>query len=206
VTARDSLFLRSGLAFVILVVVTLVVGGSTPGSDDSAEVAAFYDEHQVRQFVVTFLLAATVPFLVLFAVGLAERLGDGRRWGQVTVAGAILAGSAILTTAAIHFALLDAADRNAAEPIPALSALDGSTWVAFDAGFGVMMLGAGGLLVNAGARRWLGGIALVLGIALFVPFADFVALLGTLVWIVVATIALARPRVETRYAVTPSAA
>jgi hypothetical protein len=190
---QQKLFHLSGLAFVALVVATLVIGGSTPGTGDSAdEVAAFYDDNQLRQFIVSFLFAATVPLLVLFAVGLAERQGAGGPWGQVTIAGAILAGSAILATAAIHFALLSAVDNDVAtQAVPALNALDGSTWVAFNAGFGVMMLGAAGMLLNAGARRWLGWIAMVLGIALFVPFADFFALLGTLAWIVVTSAMLA---------------
>jgi hypothetical protein len=46
------------------------------------------------------------------------------------------------------------------------------------------MLGAAGLLLSAGIMRWLGWIALVLGVAAFIPFADFFALLATLAWIV----------------------
>ena len=47
-----------------------------------------------------------------------------------------------------------------------------------------MMVGAAGALVSAAVHRWL-WIALVLGVAAFIPFADFFALLATLVWIVV---------------------
>jgi hypothetical protein len=196
----------SGIAFVALVVVALLVGGSTPGSDEpTAQVTAFYDENQVRQFIVCFLFAATVPFLVLFAVSVA-RVEDGT-WGQVTVAGAILAGSSILATAAIHFALLDAADGGVAnEAISALNALDGSTWVAFNAGFGVLMLRAAGVLLRASVLRCLGWIALVLGIAAFVPVADFFALLGTLLWIAVAGIMLARRTRETAFVAAPDPA
>ena len=38
--------------------------------------------------------------------------------------------------------------------------------------------------------RWLGWAALVLGILLFIPFADFIALLVTLVWILVVSVVL----------------
>ena len=65
--------------------------------------------------------------------------------------------------------------------------------VAFNAGFGVMMLGAAGcLLTRAGSYRWLGWIAVVLGIALFIPFADFIALILTLIWILVVSVLLFR--------------
>ena len=102
------LFPLAGIAFVALVVLTLVIGGSTPGPGDAAAgVASFYDQNEVRQFVTSFVFAATVPFLILFAVGLRSAVGEDRSplWGQVAVAGAILAGGVILMTAAIHFAL-----------------------------------------------------------------------------------------------------
>lgn len=56
------------------------------------------------------------------------------------------------------------------------------------------------------AARWLGWMALVLGIALFVPFADFFAMMATGIWIVVVSIALARGEVETQYAAAPGTA
>jgi hypothetical protein len=110
-------------------------------------------------------------------------------------------------TAAIHFALLDAAtqDEVAGEAVVALNFVDGSSWVAFNAGFGVMMLGAAGLLLSAGVMRWLGWIALVLGVAAFIPVADFVALLGTLIWIVVVSVLQARAR-KTTHAASPAPA
>jgi hypothetical protein len=69
-----------------------------------------------------------------------------------------------------------------------------------------MLLGAAGLLLSAGVLRWLGWIALVLGISPFIPFADFFALLATFLWIVVAGIALAREPAGDRHAVAPSPA
>jgi hypothetical protein len=197
---QPKLLPLSGIAFVALVALSLGIGGGTPEPGESgADVVSFYDDNEARQFITSFVFAATVPFLVLFAVGLARSVEThddrGSIWGQVALAGAILAGGAILATAAIHFALLDAAtsgDRSP-EAALALNALDGSTWIAYNAGLGVMMLGAAGLFVSAAIRqRWLGWIALVLGIAIFIPFADFIALLLTLVWIVVTSVMLAR--------------
>ena len=188
----------SGIGFVVLVLLAVVASGGTPGTSDSAaEIASFYNENEVLQFIMPFAFAATVPFLILFAVGLmaASRDAGNAMWGYVAIAGSILVGSVILMAAAIHFALLEAATQDvvARDALVALTAVDGSTWVAFNAGFGVMMLGAAGLLApQSGARGWLGWIALVLGLALFIPVADFVALLGTLLWIVVTGVMLAR--------------
>jgi hypothetical protein len=194
------LFPLSGIAFVALALLTIIaIGGGTPGTSDSAaEIARFYDENEVRHFITPFAFAATVPFLIVFAVGLVRAIAApadaSALWGQVAVAGAILVGATILMTAAIHFALLDAAtqDETPGEAVVALNFVDGSTWVAFNAGFGVMMLGAAGLLLSAGVMRSLGWVALVLGVAAFIPVADFFALLGTLLWIVVTSVALVR--------------
>ena len=58
-----------------------------------------------------------------------------------------------------------------------------------------MMLGAGGwLLGRIGNYNILGWVALVLGIALFIPYADFFALLLSLLWIIVAASVLSVAR------------
>jgi hypothetical protein len=203
----------SGLAFVALTLVTVVGIGSTPGTTDSAEeITSFYEGQETRQFIGSFAFAATVPFLVIFAVVLGRSFGrpdrEGSIWSQVTSAGAVLAGGAILVTAAIHFALLDASNQEGArQAAPALVALDGSTWVAYNAGLGVMMIGAAGVVLSSAAgRRWVGWIALALGVALFIPFVDFAALLGTLVWIGIASITLARGATRAALAPAPGAA
>jgi hypothetical protein len=90
--------------------------------------------------------------------------------------------------------------------LQALNTLDGNTWMAFNPAFGVMMVGAAGTLLTAGVMRPLAWIALVLGVAAFIPFADFFALLATLLWIVVAAVVLARSEPERGYVVTAEAA
>ena len=56
-----------------------------------------------------------------------------------------------------------------------------------------MMFGAAGSLIPATDRyRIMGWIALPLGIALLIPFADFFALLLTAIWIIVASVMLYR--------------
>ena len=54
------------------------------------------------------------------------------------------------------------------------------------------MLGAAGAFISSGVAGRLGWVALALGIAAFVPFADFFALVLTLVWIVVTSALLGR--------------
>jgi hypothetical protein len=195
-----KLFPLGGTVFVALALVAIVgVGGSTPSDSASgAELASFYDAHAVRQGASAFALAVSVPFLLFFGIGLARAIADGEggsgsAWSDVLVAGTVLAAAGVLLAATAHFALVNAGD-NALAPgaLQALNALDSNTWMAFNPALGVMLLGAGGALLAAGSLRGLGWAAVVLGLAAFVPFADFFALLLTLVWIVVTGVAVAR--------------
>lgn len=204
----------SGVLFVVLVVVDAVaLGGNTPDTGASGDkIASFYDAHQVQQTAGLFLLAAAVPLLVVFAGALAARLspeGSLRRsvWPLVLLVGSGIAGAAVIVAAFVHLALVDGADKNlSAVSLQALNVLDADSWVAFNAGFGVMMLGAAGTLIpHQGGYRWFGWIAALLGVALFIPYADFVGLLGTLVWIVVLSLVLLRST-EAEYAAAPQAA
>jgi hypothetical protein len=124
-------------------------------------------------------------------------------WDRVLVVGSGIAAALILVTALVHFALADGGDnRVSPEAIQAVNLIDGNMWVGFNAALGVMMLGAAGcLLPHARTYRWLGWAALVLGVALFIPFADFIALVVTLVWIVVTSVMLFRERSEVGSAV-----
>ena len=194
------LFPLGGIAFVVLVVGTIVgVGGSTPGTDASAsELASFYSDHAVRQGLGSFMLAASAPFVLVFGIGLATAIaarpaGGLTAWGDVLMAGTILVAGAVLLTAVVHFALANGADEDISPvALQALNSLDGNTWMAFNPAFGVMMLGAAGVLISARVLTWLGWIALVVGVAAFIPIADFFALLATLLWIVVTGVTLTR--------------
>jgi hypothetical protein len=195
-----KLFPLSGVVFVALVVITIVgVGGSTPGTDASAaELASFYDDNAIRQGIGGFMLAAAAPFIVFFGIGLAgmlaNRPGHGlSAWGYVLLTGTTLVAGAVLLAATAHFALANAGDEGLAPAaLQALNAIDANTWMAFNPAFGVMMLGAAGVLLSARSLTWLGWVALVVGLAAFVPVADFFALLASLLWIATTGVILSR--------------
>ena len=190
----------SGVVFVVLMLVVIVgFSGDTPGTDDSAaEIASFYDDESVRQGIAAFLLAATAPFLLVFATtlaGLATGTDRASReiWRRILLGGSFILGAIIMVMAMIHFALADGADDVAPAALQALNLLDGNFWVAANPALGVMMLGAAGwLLGRVGSYNVLGWVALVLGIGLFIPFVDFFALLLSLLWIIVTSVLLYR--------------
>ena len=202
----------SGIVFVVLLLVAVVgLGGDTTDSDASAaEVAALYSDQAGRQFFAAFVLAATAPFLVFFASALAARSGlDGGHkhrpiWERVVTAGAAITAAAAVIAALIHFALADGADQEVSPiALQALNVLDANVWLPFNSGLGVMMLGAAGLLLTETVLpRWLGWLALLLGVALFIPFADFIALIVALLWIILVSVMLYLGSKPTESAVT----
>ena len=190
----------SGIVFVLLLLVAIVgISGDTPDTDaPAAEIASFYDEEEVRQGLAAFVLPASVPFLLLFAASLAgmARAADVAPrdiWRRLLLGGSYILGAVIMAMALIHFALADGGNDVDPAALQALNLLDGSFWVPANAALGVMMLGAGGWLLGR-ARNYnvLGWAALVLGVGLFIPFVDFIALLVSLIWILVASVLLYR--------------
>lgn len=200
----------SGIVFVALVVIAVVVlGGDTPESKASAaEVADFYSDEVVRQGIGAFVLAAAALFVVLFASALAARTGldEGNHhrpiWERVVTAGGAVTAAATVLAALIHFALADGADQDNVTPVAlqALNVLDSKVWLPFNSGLGILVLGAAGLfLTETVLPRWLGWSALVLGVALFIPWVevDFIALIVTLIWILVVSVLLYRASAST---------
>jgi hypothetical protein len=186
----------SGIAFVALVAIAIVgVAGETPGTDASgSQLSSFYGDSW-RQFIGAFVLAASTPFLVVFGASIASAETRERSvWGLVLIAGTAVTATIVLVQAFLHLALTDGADQGVSESaLEAVNTLANSTWIAVFAALGLTMLGAAGCLIpSAGAHRWLGWTALVLGIALFVPAADFFAALLAAIWIIVASVMLAR--------------
>ncbi|HZS58551.1 MAG TPA: hypothetical protein VFA43_04730 [Gemmatimonadaceae bacterium] len=148
------------------------------------------------------LLAAATPFIVLFALSLASAAGSRERssqWQIALLTGAGVVAAVFLMNALVHFALADAGNNGVGgSGIRAMNTLDNDDWIAFNGALGVMMLAAAGVLLTGirSTPRWLAWCALPLGVALFIPFADFIALLLTGVWIIVQSLLLSLRRAE----------
>lgn len=188
-----------GVVFMLLIVLAVVIGGSTPPPDASAaDVRSFYEANSGREIASTFVLTASLPFLVLFAAALVITLWPSEAgvrpvWELVALGGGVVAAGAVAIGGTIHFALADGADHLSGSALQALNVLDGEIVVALSAGLGLMLLGAAGsLLSRARGHRWLGWTALAVGVLLFIPFAALFALLASGLWILAASVALFR--------------
>jgi hypothetical protein len=195
----------TGIALVAAVAAGVVLGGTTPASTASgAKVMAYYDAHQARMVVCSFVLVLAGLFAVLFA----SMLASGRSvWDRVLVAGAGVFAAAAGLVGAANFALADSPKKISEPALQALNLLLNDGWVFWNSALGVLMIGAAGAwLASARSPRWLGRIAVVLGVALFIPFADFFAFLASGLWVVGVSVVLLNRGQEPAYAAAPSVA
>lgn len=192
----------SGIAFVVLVVIGIVVSGSTPAPDAPIEeVVSFYGDEENRTRIGIWFLVLAMPFLPLFASSLAalrQPEGDSRAvWRRLLLVGAAIMSATLGIAIIIQLALADNTGEISPEAVQTLNVIGGHVVYALLPATGTMMLGAAGwLLGRERLEGWLGWTALVLGIGAFVPFIGFLALLLSLVWIIVASISLFRARSE----------
>jgi hypothetical protein len=194
--ARQLLTL-SGLASAILLTIAFAgFSQTTPEtSETAAQVKAFYVDHASRQQAAAYLVALAVPFLIFFAAAVRAALiesGDGksRLWANLFFGGALMAGVGFLVSAGFHLALTSSPEDFSASSMQALNALDSESWVAFAGGLGIMLFGAAGAMLPAASGvRWLGWIALVLGVLIFTPVGLF-AFMGSGLWIALTSVAL----------------
>ena len=192
----------SGIAFVVLIVIGLVVGGSSPAPDAPAdEVVSFYRDNEDRARTGIWFFAFAMPFLPLFAsslAGLQRREGQESRvvWRRLLLAGAAIMSATLGVAITTQLALADSTKPEIApEVMQALNVIAGYVVYALLPATGTMMLGAAGwLLGRERVEGWLGWAALVLGIGLFVPFIGVLALVVSLLWILVTSIILFRAR------------
>jgi lysophospholipase L1-like esterase len=196
---KKRLLPLAGIVYVGLFLAAMILDSSSPDGDASgAKLFAYYDVHETRATIAAVLLVLSTPFLVFFGAALATGRHPDEprsRWELVLLAGATLAAGALQVVAYVHFALATAPGRGLSrDALRVLAMLDSS--ILATAGLGVMMLGAAGTLLARAGSRWLAWAALVLGIALFVPIADFFAFLLTGIWIIVVAISSARRAAE----------
>jgi hypothetical protein len=185
----------TGIVFVVLLILAFVViEGETPDIDDSAQkITSFYHDDQGKHIAAVVLVALSTIFLTVFAVSLREFLrlpGESDFWPTVALVGGAVAVAGFLIAAGIHLALIDGGDKNISpDAMVALNALDADDFFGFATPLGIMLLGAGGATLRAGAAlpKWMGWAAIVLFVVFFTP-AGFAAFGLTGIWIIIASI------------------
>ena len=189
----------TGVVFVAIAVAVFAIGGSTPGDHDTTQqVQAFYGQHYDKHTILAFILAISIPFLLFFVSTLRYELRRAGGTGQLanaSFAGGVLAAAGFGILAFVHYALADAADSaKTIGTTQVLNVLDNTDFIPMVAGVGVLVLAAGLSTVrHGGLPRWLGWVAVVIGVLAFTP-AGFFAFLASGIWIALASILLTQAR------------
>ena len=186
----------TGVAFVVVVILSFIIGGEPPSAEDGAQkVVDFYKDDKDSIQIGAALVIPAGALLIFFASLLAKSLAAARAAGS-SLPAALIAGATIIAVAAgidntILFANSEAVDDNI-DPtaVLALQALWDNDFLPFAVGIVVFDLAAGLAILRYGdLPKWLGWIALLLGVVGMTPIG-FAAFIGTALWIIVTSIML----------------
>ncbi|NGO12319.1 hypothetical protein G5C60_33130 [Streptomyces sp. HC44] len=192
----------SGLLAVALTVVSFLLIGDTPDVDSSGrEVRTYYEDHEAQTAVSLYLLVLAGAFFVFFAAHLARAVRDAAPrddWThRVVLAGGVLIAAGFWVAAGFALALMDLADESAAsdDTMQTLNAITEDFFIPFVGGMALMLLAAGLAAARVsvtGLPRWLGWTGFALGVLTFVPWVGFVTFMLSGLWVIVASVLLAR--------------
>jgi hypothetical protein len=169
---------------------------NAPGSDASGkDVIAFYVAQGRTQQVGVILLALAFVFFVFFAGSLRAHL---RQTPEVEALSALVLAGAVLETAGqtagAGYIWTLAQDSGRLDPSAALglNALSNDSVITNTAGMIVFGIAAGVAILRSGRLpRWLGWVAIAMGIVVMTPLEGF-AFLALVIWMVIVSILIWR--------------
>ncbi len=181
----------AGALSAVAFVASFITGSSTPDSDQTgAQVISWYTAHHTSQILSNLFAALAMALLVAFAVTLAGRVRRGERWVAVgLVAGAVCL--AVGLTATLGFNLVLALDTSHLTTASAQTPNLLQNEFILPLLVGVVLFGIlGGLAMVAGRMlpAAMGWVLFAVGVAALVPPIAWFCLLGTMLWVLIASI------------------
>lgn len=194
--SKDWLWAITGALFLVLVVITFAVAGDEPpAADEGADkVAQFYIDNK-DSIQLSALFAGIAMALFVFWGGYLRKVlraaeGEGGGLSAVAFAGTIIVAVGLAIDQSLSFAMAEAAEDVDAAQIQALQVYWDNDWMPMALGLSIYLIAGGISIVRTGALpKWLGWIAIVLGVAGLTP-VGFVAFLGGGIWTLIASIML----------------
>ncbi|MEA2386769.1 MAG: hypothetical protein QOJ22_943 [Thermoleophilaceae bacterium] len=194
---REWLVPLTGVLFVVLAFVSIVVGGEPPDAGDPVrEIIDHYVDNEDQIYVSAILGGLACVALVFFGSYFRTVLRAAEGPGRGTLSAVVFAGTVIMAIGiaidmTISVALAGAVDDVEPAAVQALQALWDNDFVPIALGIELFLLSAGLAIVrHGGAPKWLGWVALVLAAAGPTPIG-FIAFLGGAIWILIVSIVLA---------------
>jgi hypothetical protein len=193
--SREWLVPLTGVGFIVVGIVSFIVGGEPKSADDPVrEIVAYYVDNKDSVQAGAFIGVAATVLLVFFGAYLRRFLraaaGDGEMLSIVSFIGiAIVAvGFAIDTT--ILIALSEAADDINPIAVQSLQALWDNDFVPLALGVQLFLWGTGLSVIRTGVLpRWLGWVMVVFAVVGLTPIG-FVSALAAAILVLVLSILL----------------
>ena len=185
----------AGVLAGLLTASAVVSGANTPNSEaPGQQVLAWYTAHHAGQLLNTVCGVLAMFFLVLFAAAMTRHVRRGEPWVAVAaVAGAVAA--AIGFTCMLSFNFILATDYTKLSPAAAqtLNVLSNDFFLPVVLGFTLFGV-LGGLAVVAGRilPAAMGWVLFAFGLVMLIPGISWFALIGTLLWTLIAGVWLTR--------------
>jgi hypothetical protein len=182
-----------GVIFVVCMVVSFAISGSSPGVKASgAKVISYYTGHRGNQQTSGFLGLYGIVFFLFFAAALYGYLRRTRpeagTLAALSLAGAVLlaVGGSIFT--GLQIALSDAPSALSSGAAQGMNVISNDLFAPLIAGTCVFMIGnALAILRYRPLPAWLGWVALLIGVVTVTPIGFF-GFLGTMGWVLVVSI------------------
>jgi hypothetical protein len=185
----------TGIVAVVFLIVAFIVGGETPDFDASSkDIVSFYDD-QTAQIVASIALIYGAIFLVFFAATLRSALRAADALSGLVFIGGTLMALGLAIFGGLNFTLTDLAnsdhlDRIDPGSLQSLNALNSDFFFPLVLGTAVFLISAALSIFTTGVLpRWMGWVALVLGIVAATP-AGFFAFIASGLWIIAASVLL----------------
>jgi hypothetical protein len=193
---RSSKLIWTGPLFAVVFLLSdLLFEGNAPGEKSSgAQVVSYFNEHRGRSMAEVFLAPVIVALLILFV---SEFRSRARRYdpegvgATVMVSGAVILAAGAVLGASVLLGLVSAAQHHQDGVAQTLNVVNNDDWIAFISGLAVFMIGAGITVLQSGVLpKWLGWVALVVGIVSLAGPGGFVGYFATPLWIIVSSVIL----------------
>jgi hypothetical protein len=193
--SREWLAPLTGVAFVVLAIISALIAGEPPSADDPVEeiVEHYVDNDGSIMFAAA--LATLAASVMVFFFGYLRKVlraaeGEGGMLSLIAFAGAVILALGVAIDSTISFALAETAEDIEPTSVQTLQALWDNDFLPFALGSQVLWFATGLSVVLHGALpKWLGWVAIVFGIASVTPIGFFVFLLGG-VWILIVSVML----------------
>ena len=184
----------TGVLFGVIVMGAVFTNNSeTPKpSASAARVILYYSAHRSEVETSGILFAIAFLVLVLFAGALRSylrRTSAAEGLGALVLAGAVMMAVGAIGATGLEYGLAHNLHDLSPEAAKTVNFISTELFLPVLAGAFVFAV-CGGLAILRGAAlpKWLGWVAIVLGIAAIIPPASFPALLGFLIWSIVVSI------------------